>query len=363
MRHHLDSSTNPLPAVAGRAPERARTRTRTGRTLIAVGRGLAAAGTLVALTLPGGCEKDQQRDVRIAANHGCAGTLAFDTFDLNGASLPAKTLALSFDDGPGERTVELSSYLAAQGIPSAFFVNGMMLTAGTAVLAQLVADGHLIGNHTQTHTSLTGRATGGLPLSASAVVHEVAQTDALIAPFLGDRFLFRAPYGDFDMQTAADLNASAMRKYVGPINWDIGDHMGPDQAADWDCWRPSTDALVLTPRQCGDLYVSEIERVGHGVVLMHDPYFIDDDPSKGGTVDMVRYIVPILKAKGYTFVRIDRVPDIASRLPALPTTPDAGAPDAHAGAIDAAPPAPPAPEASRNTGLDENERPTDPCAR
>ena len=113
----------------------------------------------------------------------CAGALAIGSIDLNGVSLPAKTLALSFDDGPGARTAELSTYLHAQGIPAAFFVNGKMLTAGTAVLAQLVADGHIVGNHTQTHTSLTGRATGGTPLPASAVVAEVAQTDALIAPF------------------------------------------------------------------------------------------------------------------------------------------------------------------------------------
>jgi peptidoglycan/xylan/chitin deacetylase (PgdA/CDA1 family) len=302
--------------------------------------------------------------VRIAADRNCTGALALQAIDLNGTSLPAKTLALSFDDGPGERTVELSQYLHAQGIASSFFVNGKMLTSGTAVLAQLVADGHLIGNHTQTHVSLTGRATGTLPLSPSAAVQELALTDGLIAPFLSGIFLFRAPYGDFDAQTAADLNASAMRKYVGPINWDIGDHMGPDQAADWDCWRPSTEALVLTPQQCGDLYVQEIDRVGRGVVLLHDPYFVDDDPSKGGTVDMIKYIVPILRTKGYSFVRLDKVPDIAALLPPPVATLDAGAADA-ARPSEAGIPGTANPDASgpeRNKGLDASAHDTDPCA-
>jgi len=114
-----------------------------------------------------------------------------------------------------------------------------------------------------------------------------------------------------------------MRKYVGHVSWDIGDGMGPDRAADWDCWKPGDDGLVLTSQQCGDLYVKEIEKVGRGIVLCHDPYFVDDEPAKGSTVDMIKYIVPVLKTKGYTFVRADAVPDIASLLPPLPPE-DAG---------------------------------------
>ena len=78
---------------------------------------------------------------------------------LDGLSLPPKVLAVTFDDGPGDRTVELSMYLKARGIRAAFFVNGAHLAATalpnpngiglvanpTAVLAQLVADGHLAG--------------------------------------------------------------------------------------------------------------------------------------------------------------------------------------------------------------------------
>ena len=87
-----------------------------------------------------------------------------------------------------------------------------------------------------------------------------------------------------------------MTKYVGPINWDIGDHMGPEQAADWDCWT-RVDGARAHPQQCGDRYVNEIDRVGRGIVLLHDPYFVDDDPAQGGTVDMVKYIVPILRRR------------------------------------------------------------------
>jgi peptidoglycan/xylan/chitin deacetylase (PgdA/CDA1 family) len=254
-----------------------------------------------------------------AANeHVCSGALAISTGNLTGTSLPPKTLALTFDDGPGPRTSELSTYLENNGIAAGFFLNGKMIH-DTTVLTQLVADGHVIGNHTQTHASLTGQSTGSWHLDDATTVSEVAQTDELIAPFVtADRFLFRAPYGDFDWSSANALNASAMSKYVGNIYWDIGDHMGPHRAADWDCWSAGKDGIVLTVAKCAELYLEEIDTVGRGVILMHDPYSIGGDPANGGTVDMVKILVPALKEKGYSFVRIDEVPEIAAMLPPLP---------------------------------------------
>jgi peptidoglycan/xylan/chitin deacetylase (PgdA/CDA1 family) len=317
----------------------------------------------VIVGLAPGCGDHAAKSERI-----CTAAGAISSVDLHGGSLPMKALALTFDDGPGLRTRELSSYLKAQGIAAGFFVNGKMVGPDASVLQQVVDDGHFLANHTQTHRSLTGRVTGGAPLSAAEVVWEITQTDALIAPLVNGRFLFRAPFGDFDAQTGADIDASPMKKYVGPVNWEIGDHMGPAQAADWDCWTQGADGAVLTPEQCGALYLEEIESVGHGIVLMHDPYFIDDDPAKGGTVDMVKSIVPVLKARGYTFVRIDHVPDLAALLPTEPAPVDAGAEGTpHA---DAAPPGT-MPGASRDAGPDappsgpravDAGAPADPCA-
>lgn len=270
----------------------------------------------------------------------CAGSLQIGVTDIFGGSLPRKTVALTFDDGPGPRTAELSTYLKNEGIQTIFFVNGARVPKdgpGARILQQIVDDGHILGNHTQTHTSLTGRSTGGKHLDPERVVAELAETDAIIAPFVAEsRFVFRAPFGDFDEQTFQAVNASPMKKYVGPVNWDIGDHMGEKQAVDWDCWQRGSDGKILTVQECGELYAAEIRAVGRGIVLMHDPYFIDDDPAKGGTVDMVQYLVPILKAEGYSFVRLDQVPDIDKLLPALPS--DAGASDAGQGGFDATSP-------------------------
>lgn len=234
--------------------------------------------------------------------------------DYVGAGLANKELVLTFDDGPGARTAELSTYLKAEGIHATFFVNGKNFTGATnTLLAQLVADGHLIGNHTQSHMDLVTEVT-----TKAARVSEVNTTDALIASFIPwNKFLFRPPYGSWSAGVAADLGG-ASSKYIGPINWDIGGFSDeyPSKAADWACWQGQLYAGAskangtgyATTKQCGDAYLSEIVAVGRGIVLMHDPY----SWAQGNTVDMVKYLVPLLKADGFTFKAIDQVPSIAA---------------------------------------------------
>jgi peptidoglycan-N-acetylglucosamine deacetylase len=251
----------------------------------------------------------------------CEGAAALTASVFKGSSLPPKTLALTFDDGPGDRTSELSLYLKEQGIEAGFFVNGMRIDANAGPILQgLVDDGHIIANHTETHISLTGVTDGKGRPTAETVVNEITQTDAKIAPYVkNDRWLFRPPFGDFDGDTLAALAPTPMNKYVGPISWDVGDRMDAanGKAADWDCWQDGADMQRLSVQACGDLYLTEIRHAGRGIVLMHDPYFNDLDPAKGGTVDMIKYIVPILKAEGFNFVRVDKVPDIDSKLTPL----------------------------------------------
>jgi peptidoglycan-N-acetylglucosamine deacetylase len=247
-----------------------------------------------------------------------------------GTSLANKQLALTFDDGPGDRTAELSRYLRTENIRAAFFVNGARIVAPVglpnpnnipitaniqAILAQLVADGHLISNHTETHRNLA-------TIPAGDLTAELAETDAAIANFTPpNRLLFRPPFGSWNSNIHAALAATPMNKYIGPVYWDTGgaSNAYPNAAADWACWQGQLYAGAAlangngyaTTSQCGDAYLSEINAVGKGIVLLHDPY----EYAGGSTVDMVKYIVPKLKAAGYTFVRVDEVPEIASKLP------------------------------------------------
>lgn len=252
----------------------------------------------------------------------CTGGQALQSLGIRGASMPPRSVALTFDDGPGERTKVLSRFLKQEGIQAAFFVNGRAMGPSSAeILQQLVDDGHLVANHTESHRSLTGRSTGTPHLTDAEIVQELVDTDAKIEAFIpSKRMLFRPPFGDFDDQALNALNASAMNKYVGPILWDVGDKMDEanGRVADWDCWQDGVDAKRTPMQQCGDLYITEIKRASRGIVLLHDPYYNEQDPQLQGTVDMVMYMVPILKQEGFTFLRVDKIPDVAALLPELP---------------------------------------------
>lgn len=252
----------------------------------------------------------------------CSGAQALQSIGIRGSSMAPKTLALTFDDGPGPRTKQLSTFLKNEGIQAAFFVNGRSMGADAPeILQQLVSDGHLVANHTETHRSLTGTATATTRLTDPEIVQELTDTDTKIDPFVPTkRFLFRPPFGDYDDATFNALSTTPMNKYVGPILWDVGDKMdeAAGRVADWDCWQDGTDGKRLTMQACGDLYLTEIKRASRGIVLMHDPYFNELDPEQLGTVDMVMYMVPLLKQEGFTFQRVDMVPEIAALLPPLP---------------------------------------------
>lgn len=293
----------------------------------------ARAAALVALGAAAACDGGAADRASTAAERTCSESLALSAATYKGASLPPLRLALSFDDGPGTRTAELSGWLAAQGISATFFVNGVKVAAQPGILAKLAADGHAVANHTQDHHDLTTFPPGAA--GDAAILAEVADTDAIIAPFVpAGRFLFRAPYGAYDARANAVLHASAMDKYVGPIGWDIGGARTATSAADWACWQ---DEPKLTSRACGDLYMSETGAVGHGIVLFHDADYGDVantalDSGVGNTIDMVKYLVPKMRAQGFTFVHVADVPEIAAALPPLPAAAhDAGA-DADAGA-------------------------------
>ncbi|MBN9165685.1 MAG: hypothetical protein BGO98_20325 [Myxococcales bacterium 68-20] len=218
---------------------------------------------------------------------------------LNGSELPAKTLSLTFDDGPGRRTAELADYLAEKGVKGAFFINGSKVAGRQGAVDKIVGRGHLLANHTHNHKQLTA-------LSATSIVKEIADTDAIIAAAQPEGpWVVRAPFGAWNAGVARAINATAMKKYVGSVFWDEGGALTANAAADWDCWGKG-----VSVQRCGDLYLKEIRAKKRGIVLMHD---IHDK-----TVDMVKYILPTLIAEGYKFTALEEVPSVKRAIQSVP---------------------------------------------
>jgi peptidoglycan/xylan/chitin deacetylase (PgdA/CDA1 family) len=237
----------------------------------------------------------------------------FDS-DVRGRDLPPQTLCLTYDDGPGVGTAALGRFLHEQGVGATFFVIGRHAEGQADLLRQLAAWGHLIGNHTYTHPGLVA-----LALAGGDVVGELTRTEEVIREHIaGGRVLFRAPYGNWrekqapgsphDRPTsivAALLNRSPrLQNHVGPINWDIS-------AADYEFWDRGAGA-----EECAAAYLEKIERVGRGIVLMHDSCAEERPRANNRTTEVTRLLVPVLKEKGYRFVRLDEVPQVRSALAA-----------------------------------------------
>jgi peptidoglycan/xylan/chitin deacetylase (PgdA/CDA1 family) len=224
---------------------------------------------------------------------------------LTGAPFLAEgTLCLTFDDGPGEtdgpgpgpRTTELAEHLADAAVPATFFMCGKQIRLHPRSVARVVELGHGVGNHTDTHLSLTG-------LPDAAIRHEVrAAHDALREVGVAGPLPFRPPYGDWDERCAAALRADAelARSTVGVLGWDVDPH-------DWASWEARDSAEIAATS-----LVEACVREGGGIVLLHD-CSADPDP-KGAqlragnrALESLRIAIPALRAHGFTFASLCEV--------------------------------------------------------
>lgn len=260
---------------------------------------LALATTVAACSVLSGCAaqtSEEEDDPTIEGNGDGTTEDAITTeHQLSGSELPDHTLALTFDDGPGPRTGELADYLAAEGVKATFFINGRNVPGRQGALDKIIGRGHLVANHTQNHLQLT-------KLSGAKVVDEVTKTDAFIAAVQPHGpWLIRAPFGAWNGATSAAVNASPMKKYIGSVFWNIGGELTATSAADWDCWGKG-----VSIDRCGALYMQEMQTRKHGIVLMHDVH--------NKSVDMMKLILPKLKAAGWKFATLEEVPSIKRAL-------------------------------------------------
>jgi hypothetical protein len=66
----------------------------------------------------------------------------------------------------------------------------------------------------------------------------------------------------------------------------------------------------VPPEAAARRYVDEVDRVGWGMILMHDSSEDDVLRARNQTLLMTKRMVPELKRKGYRFVRLDEIPQV-----------------------------------------------------
>jgi len=190
----------------------------------------------------------------------------------------SKVVALTFDDGPGERTPEVVKTLDELGVRATFFVVGSELHARPEFGRQLVAAGHELGNHSYSHQRM-------VLVSGDFVAQEVESTDREIraAGYTGE-IHFRPPNGKKLFSLPSYL-ADHGRK---TIMWDVE----PDSA-------DAPDAKTVAQRTADEV------RPG-SIVLLHIWPSV-----RQSSWDAVPEIVRSLRAQGYTFVTVS---DLLARI-------------------------------------------------
>jgi peptidoglycan-N-acetylglucosamine deacetylase len=119
-------------------------------------------------------------------------------------------IALTFDDGPNpEYTPRVLDILAIHEIKAAFFLVGKFAEAHPALVRRMVAEGHVIGNHTWSHPNLAS-------IPPAQVLEELERTSTLLEQITGTLIrLFRPPYGACNAKTLNMARALGML----PVFW------------------------------------------------------------------------------------------------------------------------------------------------
>ncbi|MGD0500896.1 MAG: polysaccharide deacetylase family protein [Bryobacteraceae bacterium] len=204
--------------------------------------------------------------------------------EIFGNEFAAKTVALTFDDGPHPRyTEQVLAVLQKYGIRACFFELGIHLGAApaadrvkllpTAEIARKVLEaGHVIGNHTYSHAVLT-------KLSEAERANEIDRTNLLLETILGRKpELFRPPFGAVDKDILQQIAAENMR----PVLWNI-------DSLDWADPVPESIAMRV---------LHELNQKHKGIILFHDIH--------KQSVMALPPVIEELERQDYTFLSYDR---------------------------------------------------------
>ena len=194
-------------------------------------------------------------------------------FDNNGVYQPdastEKMVAFTFDDGPSQGMDMLLELCEETGARVTFFMIGVQVENGGAVIPHIMQDHCQLGNHSYTHSLMLKKT----PEECAA---DFNQCDEFIRSFSGGygADVVRFPYGDL-----TEEHAKAVGKPC--ILWDV-------DSLDWE----SQDAEQIKER------VYTLIRDG-SVILMHDRY--------DATVEACRELFPNLIAQGYQLVTVEEL--------------------------------------------------------
>jgi peptidoglycan/xylan/chitin deacetylase (PgdA/CDA1 family) len=195
-----------------------------------------------------------------------------------------KLMALTYDDGPNTAwTPALLELLAKHGVHATFFSIGHYAREQPALLREVAAAGHAIGNHTYTHVTM--------PFHTDETIRdELRRTTAAIEdanvemPLVQGKRLMRPPYG---RRRPGTLRVLREEGYV-PITWSV---------TLWDWTKNVTTEKIMRK--------AERRIRGGDVILLHDGCNVAMGWDRSHSVQATELILTQWKEqKGFEFVTI-----------------------------------------------------------
>lgn len=193
-----------------------------------------------------------------------------------------KTIYLTFDDGPSERTDEILEILKRQDVKATFFVIGKTDEAAKKRMKAIVEDGHALAMHSYSHDYKKIYA------SVDAYLDDMYQIFCLIRDTTGQTpTMFRFPGGSinaYNYNIYQEISAEMLRRGFVPYDWN---------ASSGDAAKAKVKASDITKN-----IVAGGKKTHRGIVLCHDA------SAKTETVKGLESAIVQLKEAGYIFDRL-----------------------------------------------------------
>lgn len=193
-----------------------------------------------------------------------------------------RVVALTFDDGPNEPyTSQILDILDGHGIDATFFAIGQNVILYPDVARRMVADGHIVGNHSYSHKAnhaVTSQGCRDLAMAQTAIRDTVGL----------EPHLYRPPHGKaspWELECVEKAN-------LVEVTWSVA----------------SRDQYVSSAKVFAKNILNEVEP--GKIILLHDGYGTLHDcnlADKSLTVEALPFIIEHLQAQGYRFVTVNEL--------------------------------------------------------
>lgn len=187
-------------------------------------------------------------------------------------------VVLTFDDGPHPGTTEtVLRALAKECVRATFFLVGRPAAAHPEMVRRIIAEGHTVGHHSQTH-----------PMTLADMPFDKAVADIEKGFASVDKAAYgaagphpRVPFFRFPgFGSSPELLDYLAKRGVGVFGADLW-------AGDWN---------PMTPEQQLELTLARLEHERRGIILFHD--------TRAQTAKMIPAFLTALREKGYKVVHI-----------------------------------------------------------